>query len=419
MAKVNLQPGPRRWLESSVFQPFTEGYLKHLARGRYTADTKRVYFCCIAHFACWISRERLALNEINEGVRERFITEHIPICDCPYPVRRVPHEIRAAISHLLTVLRAVDAIPNAGTQDERSRELASFETYMSDVAGLAINTRRQRLRIIGRFLLEQFGSNKFAIARIDAFTMRCFVLGEQRNWSAGTFGVVGGAIGSYLKFRGMSGDKVSHLIDAIPRVAHWRLTGVPDVLSNAQINELLASFDQKIPSRRRALAMVRCLVDLGLRCDEVVKLQLGDIDWRQGTLRVSGSKGLHTDILPLPVLTGQAIAEYLQHERPETSNRSIFVRHKAPYEVPIQKGVAIRAVIAAYQRCGWTRTNVHVLRHSVASRLLCEGTPLKHIADILRHRSLDTSMIYTKIDLEPPRVYRRDKHLVKWTYYDR
>ena len=399
MEKVNLQPGPRRWLESSVFQPFTERYLEHLTRGRYTAHTKRVYYCCIAHFAFWISRERHALNDINEGVRARFISEHIANCDCLYPVRRVPHEHRAAISHLLTVLRAVDAIPRREARDERSRELAAFDTYMSDVAGFAINTRRQRLRIVGRLLLEQFGSGKFAIARIDTFAMRCFVLGEQRNWSAGTIGVVGGAIGCYLKFRGMSGDKVSHLIDAIPRVAHWRLAGVPDVLSNAQIDELLASFDQNFPSRRRALAMVRCLVDLGLRCDEVVKLQLGDIDWRQGTLRVSRAKGRHTDILPLPAPTGHAIAEYLQHERPETGNRSIFVRHKAPYEVPIQKGVAKRAVVAAYQRCGWTRTNVHVLRHSVASRLLSEGTPLKHIADILRHRNLDTSMIYTKIDL--------------------
>ncbi|KAB2693680.1 tyrosine-type recombinase/integrase [Ochrobactrum sp. Kaboul] len=70
----------------------------------------------------------------------------------------------------------------------------------------------------------------------------------------------------------------------------------------------------------------------------------------------------------------------------------------APYDRPVQAGVAQRAVIAAFRRCGWDRSDPHVLRHSVASRLLREGTPMKHIADILRHRSLDTSKIYTKVD---------------------
>ena len=226
-----------------------------------------------------------------------------------------------------------------------------------------------------------------------------FILGEQKGWSAGTIRVMGGAIGCYLRFRAMSGDQVSRLLDAIPRTAQWRLTGLPEVLSSTQIDELLASFDQDFPSRRRALAMVRLVADLGLRCDEVTKLHLDDIAWQRGTLRMRGSKGRRADILPLPSATGRAIAAYLQHERPETSNRSIFVRHKAPYHIPIQVGVVRRAVRAAYRRCGWDRTDIHILRHSLASRLLREGTPIKHISDILRHRCLDTSMIYTKIDL--------------------
>ncbi|MCY1740583.1 tyrosine-type recombinase/integrase [Ensifer sp. SL37] len=98
--------------------------------------------------------------------------------------------------------------------------------------------------------------------------------------------------------------------------------------------------------------------------------------------------------------TGEAIADYLKHERPGTASRAIFVRHVAPYDRPVQTGVAKRAVIAAFRRCGWDRCDPHVLRHSVASRLLREGTPMKHIADILRHRSLDTSKIYTKIDFD-------------------
>ncbi|MFW8637365.1 tyrosine-type recombinase/integrase [Cribrihabitans pelagius] len=93
------------------------------------------------------------------------------------------------------------------------------------------------------------------------------------------------------------------------------------------------------------------------------------------------------------------IAAYLREERPQTSNRAIFVRHVAPYDTPIGRGVFERAILASYRRCGWSRTGVHILRHSVASRLLRTGVPMKDIADVLRHRSLDTSAIYAKVDL--------------------
>jgi integrase/recombinase XerD len=145
--------------------------------------------------------------------------------------------------------------------------------------------------------------------------------------------------------------------------------------------------------------MVRCLTDLGLRCSEVVKLRLDDINWYEGTIRLAGVKTRRTDVLPLPVATGSAIASYLQNERPSTRNRAVFVRHVAPYDKPIDRFVVRKAVLAAYRRCGWSRSRAHILRHSVASRLLRVGTPMKDIADILRHRSLDTSAIYAKVDL--------------------
>jgi integrase/recombinase XerD len=130
----------------------------------------------------------------------------------------------------------------------------------------------------------------------------------------------------------------------------------------------------------------------------VVQLRLDDIDWRAGTVRLATTKSRRTDILPLPPETARAISEYLLSERPQTTNRAVFVRHVAPRDEPVGIGVVNRAVRHAYRRCGWTRTRVHILRHTMASRLLRAGTPLKEIADVLRHRSLDTSAIYTKID---------------------
>jgi len=221
---------------------------------------------------------------------------------------------------------------------------------------------------------------------------------RQRTFNAGSLNAIAKALRVYTQFRATLGDKVQHLAFAVPSVANWRLSALPHVLSEADIQRLLRSFDQSRRSGKRAYAMARCLIDLGLRAHEVVRLRLEDIDWQNGTLRLAASKARRSDILPLPAETGRAIAAYLRAERPKTTNRAVFVRHVAPYHQPIGPGVVRNVIIAAFRRCGWSHCHVHILRHSAASRLLAAGTPLKDIADILRHRSLDTTAIYAKVD---------------------
>jgi len=397
--EIVVQPQPRAWLKDSILQPYVSRYGAHLRRGRYAPSTQRVYLCCVAHFAHWLTGERCGLAAIGEAVVARFLSEHLPVCGCPYPVRRLRHELRAALAQLLEVLRAdgVGALDPA-LDTAVAQELTRFDAHMRDVWGLADSTRRRRGRVVGEFLLAHFGDRPIMMSKISVASIRRFVLGEHGR-NAGSIAVIGGAIRCYLRFRSMSGDRISELAAAIPRVAHWRLASLPEVLTDAEIDQLLRSFDQPFPSRRRAYAMARCLIDLGLRSSEVVGLRLEDINWTDGTLCLVGTKGRRADILPLPDATGSAIVAYLREERPQTSNRAIFVRHVAPYDEPIKKGVVKRAVLAGYRRCGWTRTSVHILRHSVASRLLRTGAPMKDIADVLRHRSLDTSAIYAKVDL--------------------
>jgi integrase/recombinase XerD len=395
---VILQPEPQAWLLSSILSPYQDRYVARLREDRYAHNVIRVYLASVAHFARWLSEQHI--TSLSEAVLDHFLNDHLPICSCPQPVRRTRYELRTAIRHLLRLLEAEGIIRPADEQDERSRELAAFDAYMRDVGGLAETTRRQRRRIVGDFLAYVFGANGVMVGKIDTEAVRRFVLGEGHDWGAGAVRVAGSSVGCYLKYCQMRGDEVAKLMQAIPRAAHWRLAPLPEILSAAEIDVLLASFDANLSSGRRAYAMVRCVADLGLRCAEVVKLRIDDIDWRNGTVRIARSKTHFTACLPLPMATGEAIADYVRHERPKTASRAIFVRHVAPYDHPIQAGVAQRSVIAAFRRCGWDRSDPHVLRHSVASRLLREGTPMKHIADILRHRSLDTSKIYTKIDLD-------------------
>ena len=371
----------------------------YLGSRGYAPSTQRVYLGCIAHFAHWMHRERLALKRLDEGAVARYITEHLLRCDCPEPVRRGVHDNRAALVHLLAILRASGAIAEPRKpHGQVEAELERFDLYMRQARGLADNTREQRVAIVRRLLSSQFGSRPVVPARLSPAGVRRFMLDHTDSWSAASMHVIAGALRGYLRFRTSQGDRVQALLAAIPSIANWRLATLPEVPTEIEIGRLLRSFDQPVPSSRRAYAMVRCLVDLGLRSSEVVGLQLDDIDWQAGTVRLAKLKSRRVDVLPLPCETGRAISSYLVSERPQSASRAVFVRHVAPYDLPIQTGVVQRTVREAYRRCGLPYTRVHILRHSVASRLLSAGTPLKEIADVLRHRSLDTSAIYTKVD---------------------
>jgi hypothetical protein len=130
---------------------------------------------------------------------------------------------------------------------------------------------------------------------------------------------------------------------------------------------------------RRADAIVRCALDLGLRSGEVARLSLDDIDWRAGTVTLRHTKGCREDLLPLPATTGKAIAAYLKHERPRTTNRAVFVRQIAPRDEPAGPDLVRKAIRQAYARAGLPYTRSHLLRHTMANRLLAEGSSLKEV----------------------------------------
>jgi site-specific recombinase XerD len=397
--RLPLQPHTRAWLRQSALEAHIAGFWQDLEARGYAASTRRVYLVCVAHFAHWMRREGLALTRLDEDAVARYLAEHLPRCDCPEPLRRLAHENRAALVHLLASLRARGAIGQPRKPDSKiESELEQFDQYMRQARGLADNTRQQRVAIVRRLLSDLFGSRPVVPARLSPDGVRRFIMDHTDKWSAGSMCAIAGALRGYLRFRTSQGDRVQALLAAIPSIAHWRLATIPEVPTDAEIKQLLRSFDQPLPSSRRGYAMLRCLVDLGLRSSEVVGLRLDDIDWQTGTVRLVKPKSRRVDILPLPCETGRAISNYIVYERPKTQNRAVFVRHVAPYHQPIGTGVVQRAVRKAYRRCGLPHTRVHILRHSVASRLLRAGTPLKEIADVLRHRSLDTSAIYTKID---------------------
>jgi integrase len=172
-------------------------------------------------------------------------------------------------------------------------------------------------------------------------------------------------------------------------------------LSDAEVTTFLSSFDRTTPLGRRDYAIAMCLAELGLRALEVARLTLDSVDWRSGTITIAPGKCRRSDRLPLPPAVAAAIADYLRHGRPVASTRALFVHHRPPRGQGVGPATVRGAVRRAYARAGLNAslTGTHVLRHTAATRMLRGGASMKQIADVLRHRSIDTTAIYAKVDL--------------------
>jgi len=307
--------------------------------------------------------------------------------------------IARCLRHLLVVLDDAGVLSNSHEPSVIEDELNHFDEHMAHARGLAQSTRTKCVNIVRTLLQQTCGASQDSLTLPFADELQRFINLKIQHLKPSSAQSVASALRGYMKFRVSScGDSVAHLLPLIASPAHWRLAPMPQTLSKAEVTKLLESFRPDLPSRLRAYAMVRCLVDLGLRTGEVVGLTLDDIDWRIGTIQIGKNKSRRVHVLPLPYTTGSAIAEYVRSERPQTANRRIFVRHVAPADAPIKAGVVSQVVLQAYQRCELPYTRAHLLRNTMAARLLGAGGTLKEVADVLRHRDLDTSQIYAKVD---------------------
>lgn len=389
-----------RWLSKRPLAPYVDAFSRHLTERGYAQSTIDGYLACIAHFAHWMSRLRVRVREIDERLIAQFLDEHLPRCDCKKPVCDDRRYLRAALRHLLGVLRTlgVTSVPavRATPVDE---ELRRLDEHMDHVRGLAPKTRSMALRIVRRLLVERFADRPILLSAIKPEHVRSFFARQSKLYrTPANAGTVIAALRGYFRYRAAGGDVVHGLIGAVSYPANWQLASLPKALTSVEVEQLVNALGQAGPSMRRADAIVRCALDLGLRSCEIAKLSLDDIDWHAGTITLRRTKSRRQDVLPLPAATGRAIAAYLTQERPETANRAVFVRRIAPRDEPIGPDLVRKVIRQAYARAGLPYTRSHLLRHTMANRLLQGGSSLKEVADVLRHRSLNTTLIYAKLD---------------------
>ena len=274
--------------------------------------------------------------------------------------------------------------------------LSSFERYLVCERGLASGT------IVGyvahaRWFLEGLGCG--GVAGLSAGEVTGAVLRKVASGvsvSAAQNFVSG--LRAFLRFCFVEGLVAADLSQAALVVRGRRASVLPRGISRGDARALLGSCDRRRLLGRRDYALIILLLRLGLRRGEVVRLTLDDIDWRTGELLVRG-KGGREDRLPLPADVGEAIAAYLQRGRPASDRREVFLGARAPY-APIASGTVASTVRRACRRAGIPEVGSHRLRHTTACEMVRAGVPIVRVGQVLRHRSLQSTAIYARVDVE-------------------
>jgi site-specific recombinase XerD len=373
-----------------------------LQRRGHRPSTMTGYVYGAFHLVSRIEAGEIRLEKLTAAGLQAAARRHGRRCRCP-PPKRLGANFVSVARHLFEVMKERHGLvpkeePPALTPVEAL--VQRFDEHLRQERGLAVPTRDKYLRDVRAVLLAKHGTGEVRASEWTAVEVRDFVARRAAACSLHAARALGVALRAFLRFLALRGECVGHLVAAVPATRHTRLSGLPRALSEDQLSRLMRSVDTSTPIGLRTRAILHCLVGLGLRAGEVAALRLGDIDWRSGVLRIGPSKTRRCDVLPLPSTVGRVVVAYLKRGRPTTVDDHVFVRHYLPVGERLRPHDVTMVVKRAFRRAGLVLPSMgaHVLRHTTASRLVRAGVSLKDIADVMRHRDIDTTRIYTNVD---------------------
>ena len=369
---------------------FAAGFRTVLLEKGYAPGTAALQLQLLAQLSRWLDGHGLDVAELTAERVEQFFDERRARV-------RVLQVSPASLRLLLSYLDVLGVIPAAAPRPPAAPVELLVERYgrfLVHERGLGASTACRYLLVARRFLTACAGSDG-STDDVDAASVVAFMTAECEGKSGGWARCVATALRSLLRFLLLEGFIGVPLANSVPAPATWRAASLPTALTPTELAAVLAACNQRSPSGRRDYAVIVLGARLGLRAGEISGLELGDVDWASGVLRVRG-KGGRIDPLPLPTDVGRALAAYVQQGRPPVPG--VLFRHVHAPSGPLASATVTGIVYRACDRAGLPRVGAHRLRHTAATQMLRGGASLPEIAQVLRHRSPNTTAIYAKVD---------------------
>jgi site-specific recombinase XerD len=291
--------------------------------------------------------------------------------------------------------RSVSKLDGAGAE-----AIARFQAWLR-VAGRSASTVRTYGTLAGEF--AAFVGTRGGLARCDAGVVEAFVA-TLTGYQVKTVEQKLCAVRSFVRFAAAEGLLDAAVLDAVPAARASKQARVPSVWDPGHVARILDAIDRSNPCGKRDYAIILLVTRLGLRSIDVKRLEFADFDWPGNRLTVAQAKTAHRVQLPLLKEVGWAVIDYIRHGRPVCDCPQVFIRHLAPIG-PFSDQDHLHQILVKHARVAHVpisdkrRHGMHSLRHTLATKLMENGTPVEQIADILGHQSTQSTSVYLKSSL--------------------
>lgn len=346
----------------------------------------------LGRLSLWMQETGAEVDDISEELLDRFVVAERSRDFVCVTVKSSMSTIRRFLTDA-GYLCVTDADADPVTPAQAA--VAEWCSWMRDRRGLTEKTTAARCHYAAGLLdviTARDGSVEWG--RLDAPVVNAYVAERGRRYGVVSRAHIVDSVRCLLRWAVSTGHLDRDLTAGILKPPGTR-RGLPRGVGAEQVAALLAVCDPATAIGARDRAVVLVLVRLGLRAGEVACLNLDDIDWANGRLKVTGKGREHT--LPIPVDVGQALAAWLRL-RPAALDRAVFVRMKAPRRMMATS--AISGIVARLSGvAGVDPIYAHRLRHTAAMDVLAAGGTLAEAKELLGHVYTATTMAYAKVDL--------------------
>lgn len=209
----------------------------------------------------------------------------------------------------------------------------------------------------------------------------------------------------FLRFLFLNQYTKEDLSLKVPKQKKYYYPPIPSVWKQEDVVSLLENIDRGNPTGKRDYAIILLVVRLGIRAGDIKSLKLTDLDWKTKTIVIKQNKTKSTVTYPILNDIGWALIDYLKAARPISDSPFVFLRMNAPYEEFGENANLYNIITKHTRNAGITvsrekRHGLHSLRHTLASTMLEQGTPLSVISEILGHINSRSTAVYLQTGIE-------------------
>lgn len=397
-------PGTLKKLRSGPLGTLLDGFCTWLLTLGFHRSIVRTHLSNVSHLNQHLGRRGVAAGQMlfPKDV-DRFFKEYPSRCRHRGPLETHLKRVRHSINRFAEYLGEkglFDPLPHG---EIFAPLLESYLEWMQHYQHAAAGTLELRAQYLTVFL-RRLGPDATpqGVAMLSPERVEAFFLSYARNVGKAARRSMQATLRTFFRFCLHEGYVRDPLDLAVPTLRTYKLASVPRGLTEAQARQVLQGIDRSTDVGRRDYAIVQLLFTYGVRGGQIRALRLEQIDWAQNRILFAASKGGKSSCLPLTAEVGESLLDYLQNARPPSSAPQVFLTSRAPYH-PLPRASSLSVIIERRIRAAGIEIHskgAHAFRHGFATRMLEQGQPLKAIADVLGHRYLGTTFIYTKVDFK-------------------